>query len=88
MTKKLNPMLKAENRQKLLLSGMENIDMLQQQTIADAQKIIKDYQQFKERIERQFEENIKAYKAGISAFGKIDEASAQSLEVWMRLPRK
>ena len=62
MTKKLNPMLKAENRQKLLLSGMENIDVLQQQTIANAQKTIKDYQKFKEQIERQFEENIKTYK--------------------------
>lgn len=55
-------MLKPENRVKLLLSGMENIDTLQQRTIAQAQQNIKDFEAFQKRVHLQFEKSIKEYK--------------------------
>lgn len=65
MTKKLNPMLKPENRAKLLKNGMENIDRLQKQTIREAREKIKDYDTFQKTIYQQFQASIRIYKKRI-----------------------
>lgn len=62
MTKKLNPMLKPDNRVKLLLSGMENIDTLQHKTIRQARQNIKDVEMFQKGVQQQFEKSITEYK--------------------------
>jgi len=62
MTKKLNPMLKPDNRVKLLLSGMENIDTLQQKTIKQARQNIKDVEKFQKGVEQQFKKSVTEYR--------------------------
>ena len=66
MTKKLNPMLKPENRVKLLHSGMENIDRLQRKTIAQAKRNIKDFEAFHKSTHLQFEKSMKEYKRALA----------------------
>jgi len=81
MTRKLNPMLKPENRVKLLLSGMNNIDILQQKTIADAQKTIKDYSTFQKQVQEQFEQSIKEYKRMFQPIQKEIERQQRLLKI-------
>jgi multidrug resistance efflux pump len=81
MTRKLNPMLKPENRVKLLLSGMNNIDILQQKTIADAQKTIKDYSTFQKQVQEQFEQSIKEYKRMVGPIQKEIERHQRLLKI-------
>ena len=81
MTRKLNPMLKPENRVKLLLSGMNNIDILQQKTIADAQKTIKDYSTFQKQVQEQFEQSIKEYKRMFEPIQKEIERQQRLLKI-------
>ncbi len=81
MTKKLNPMLKPENRVKLLLSGMENIDTLQQRTIAQAQRNIKDFEAFQKGVHLQFEKSIKEYKRMVEPIQKEMERQQRLLKI-------
>ncbi len=88
MTRKLNPMLKPENRVKLLLSGMNNIDILQQKTIADAQKTIKDYSTFQKQVQEQFEQSIKAYKNVVEPLEKEINRQQNRLKIDASTQRK
>jgi len=63
-------MLKPENRVKLLLSGMENIDTLQQKTIAQAKRNIKDFEAFHKSTHLQFEKSMKEYKRVLAPIEK------------------
>lgn len=63
-------MLKPENRVKLLLSGMENIDRLQQKTIAQAKRNIKDFEAFHKSTHLQFEKSMKEYKRVLAPIEK------------------
>ena len=62
MTKKLNPMLESNNRVKLLMSGMDNIDILQRKTIEEAKKNIKNYEDFTKNVHQQFEKSFREYR--------------------------
>ncbi len=62
MTKKLNPILKQENRAILLQNGMENIDRLQQKIIKEAREKIKDYNTFQRTVFQQLQTEIVVFK--------------------------
>ena len=66
-------MLQPENRVELLLSGMENIDILQEKTIAQAKKNIIDYEAFQKSVHRQFEKSIREYRKMVEPI-QIDDA--------------
>lgn len=74
-------MLKPENRVKLLLSGMENIDTLQQRTIAQAQRNIKDFEAFQKGVHLQFEKSIKEYKRMVEPIQKEMERQQRLLKI-------
>ena len=63
-------MLESNNRVKLLLSGMDNIDILQRKTIDQAKKNIKDYEVFTKNVNQQFENSFREYKKMIEPVQK------------------
>lgn len=74
-------MLKPENRVKLLLSGMENIDTLQQKTIAQAKRNIKDFEAFQKEVHWQFEKSMKEYKRVLAPIEKQIKQQQQMVDV-------
>lgn len=54
MTKPISPILKPENRAKLIAMGMKKIDSLQSQTLMQARSIIKDTQAFEREVHNKF----------------------------------
>ncbi len=74
-------MLKPENRVKLLLSGMENIDTLQQRTIAQAQRNIKDFEAFQKGVHLQFEKSMKEYQRVLAPVQKEMERQQRLLKI-------
>ena len=58
MTKQMNPMLREENRQKLIEKAMQAISDKQAQVIEQADKIIGDVAMFEKNVHQKFVSNF------------------------------
>lgn len=62
MAKELNPLLRPENRTQFMNEAMRQIDILQEQVIQEANKMIPDIKQFEELHRKSFEEYKRMYQ--------------------------
>ena len=62
MAKELNPLLRPENRTQFMKEAMRQIDILQEQVIQEANRMIPDIKQFEELHQKSFEEYKRMYR--------------------------